>query len=92
MADITREQVEEAIKGYIEPHLETDLVTAKSLKDIAIDGDKVKVEIVLGFPAKGIHDEIAEAVRSAAAEVDGGGKYSKCTTMVIAHASPGQEE
>ena len=29
MAELTREQVEEAIKGYVEPHLETDLVAAK---------------------------------------------------------------
>ena len=65
MAEVTREIVEEAIKGYVEPHLETDLVTAKSVKDVSIDGDKVKVAVVLGFPAKGVYDDIALAVKAA---------------------------
>ena len=34
MAEVTREIVEQAIKGYIEPHLETDLVSAKSIKPV----------------------------------------------------------
>jgi len=62
---VTREQIEEAIKGYVEPHLQRDLVSAKSVKNIEVDGDKVKVTVELGFPAKGMFDEISEAVKSA---------------------------
>ena len=68
---ITREQIEEAIKGYVEPHLQRDLVSAKSVKNIEIDGDQVKVSVELGFPAKGIFDEISEAVKSAVEALDG---------------------
>ena len=71
MAEVTREVIEEALKGYVEPHLKTDLVNAKSVKDIAIDGDKVSVKVVLGFPAKGVKDEIAAAVKQAVESVDG---------------------
>ncbi len=71
MAEVTRESIEEALKGYVEPHLGTDLVAAKSIKDIAIDGDKVKVKVVLGFPAKGVQDEIAGAVKQACESVEG---------------------
>ena len=67
----TKEQIEEALKGYVEPHLQKDLVSARSVKEIDIDDGNVKIKVELGFPAKGIHDEIAEAVRSAAAAVDG---------------------
>ncbi|MEJ2329662.1 MAG: iron-sulfur cluster carrier protein ApbC, partial [Gammaproteobacteria bacterium] len=67
----TKEQIEEALKGYVEPHLQKDLVSAKSIKEIDIDDGNVKIRVELGFPAKGIHDEIAEAVRAAAAGVDG---------------------
>ncbi len=63
MSEVTRNQIEEAIKTYIEPHLEKDLVSAKAVKDISIDGDKVKVEIQLGFPAKGIGVLLGAAVR-----------------------------
>ncbi|BAN68467.1 iron-sulfur cluster carrier protein ApbC [endosymbiont of unidentified scaly snail isolate Monju] len=71
MAEVTQESIEEALKGYVEPHLGTDLVTAKSIKDIVIDGDKVKVKVVMGFPVKSVQDEIAGAVKQACESVEG---------------------
>ncbi|VAX08281.1 [4Fe-4S] cluster assembly scaffold protein Mrp (=ApbC) [hydrothermal vent metagenome] len=63
MSEVTRKQVEEAIKSYIEPHLEKDLVSAKSIKNVTIDGGKVTVEVELGFPAKGIRISLGAALR-----------------------------
>jgi ATP-binding protein involved in chromosome partitioning len=71
MSEITREQIEEAIKGYVEPHMEKDLVSAKAVKDVEIDGDKVKVKVVLGYPAKGFQRELAAAVREKIEAVPG---------------------
>ena len=71
MADITREQIEEALKGYIEPHMEKDLISTKAVKNIEIDGDKVKVTVVLGFPAKGAQDDIISAIKQTVEAVDG---------------------
>jgi ATP-binding protein involved in chromosome partitioning len=71
MAELTQELIEEAIKGYNEPHLEQDLVKSKAIKGIDIDGDKVKVQIELGFPAKGFQDELAAAVKERVEAVDG---------------------
>jgi len=71
MAEVTREAIEAAIQGYTEPHLNTDLVKAKSIKEVAIDGDRVAVKVVLGFPAKGVQQEIATAVKQAVEGVDG---------------------
>jgi ATP-binding protein involved in chromosome partitioning len=71
MSALTREQVEEAIKGYVEPHLGKDLVTAKCVKGIAIDGDRVKVNLVLGFPAKGVQRDIAGAVQERVQGIEG---------------------
>jgi len=71
MSEITREQIEEAIKGYIEPHMEKDLVSAKAVKEIEINGDKVKVKVVLGYPAKGFQRELAAAVREKIEAVPG---------------------
>ena len=71
MADITKDQIEEAIKGYVEPHLDKDLVSAGCVKAIDIDGDKVKVEVVLGFPAKSVLGSIAAEVKQAVEAVDG---------------------
>ena len=71
MAEVTKELIEEAIKGYIEPHLESDLVDAKSIKAIEIDGGNVKVAVELGFPAKGFKDELANALKAQISSVEG---------------------
>ncbi len=71
MSEITRDQVEAAIKGYIEPHLEKDLVSAKAVKGIEIEGGRVKVKLELGFPAKGIRFELAAALKEKITAVPG---------------------
>ena len=87
MAELSKEQIETAIKGYIEPHLETDLVSTKSIKDISIDGGNIKVDVVLGFPAKGVFDEIAGQVKSAVEAVDGvTGCEVSVSSKVVAHS------
>ena len=52
MAEVTKESIESAIKGYVEPHLGRDLVTAGVVKGIAIEGDQVKVKVVLASPPR----------------------------------------
>ncbi|MCW8948943.1 MAG: iron-sulfur cluster carrier protein ApbC, partial [Sedimenticola sp.] len=71
MAEVTKELIEEAIKGYTEPHLETDLIAAKSIKSIEIEGGNVKVSVELGFPAKGFKDELANALKAQISAVAG---------------------
>ena len=71
MSEVTNEQIEEAIKGYVEPHLGKDLVAAKCIKGIAIEGDEVKIDVELGFPSKGIREELAKTIRERAESVDG---------------------
>jgi ATP-binding protein involved in chromosome partitioning len=71
MAEVTKELVEKAIAQYQEPHLGKDLVSAKCIKGIEIDGEQVKVEIELGFPANGILDQVADEVKQAVESVDG---------------------
>ena len=43
MAALTQQAVEEKIKTYIDPYLESDLVSGKCIKDIKVDGGKVHV-------------------------------------------------
>ncbi len=87
MANITQEQVEEAIKGYVEPHLNKDLVSAKCVKSIAVDGGKVKVDVVLGFPAKGVHADIANAVKEKIEALDGvAGCDVEVSSKIVSHS------
>ncbi len=71
MSDVTREQVESAIKPFIDPNLQQDLLSTKSIKNVAIDGGKVTVDVVLGYPAKGYQDELAAKLKELAEAIDG---------------------
>ncbi len=87
MSEITREQIEQAIADYIEPHLKKDLVSTKAVKSIDIDGGKVAVRIELGFPAKGVLDEIAGEVERRVAAVPGVEAVSvEVSSKIAAHA------
>jgi len=59
MADPAKDQVEAALARVIDPNLDSDLVAAKAIKAITIDGGQVKVEVVLGYPALGWCDKLA---------------------------------
>ncbi len=71
MSQVTKEQVEQAIKGYQEPHLRKDLVAAKAVKGIDIADGQVKVRVVVGFPAKGIADTLAQEIKGRVAALPG---------------------
>lgn len=87
MSEVTREQIEQAIKGYVEPHLEIDLVEAKAIKNVAIDGSAVKVTIELGFPADGVQDAVAAAVKEQIETVEGVGSAEiDLSWKVVSHS------
>ena len=60
---VTQSQVETALKEVIDPYLEKDLVSAKAVKNIAVDGAKVAVDVALGYPAKGSKDALAARLK-----------------------------
>ena len=60
---VTQAQVESAIQQVIDPYLEKDLVAAKAVKNISIDGDQVTVDVLLGYPAKGWHEKLTALLK-----------------------------
>ena len=68
---VSTEQIETAIKEFVDPYLEKDLITAGAIKDTAVDGDKVKVKVVLGYPAYGFADKLSEQLKSRIEKLDG---------------------
>ena len=88
MADVSKTQVEEALKTFIDPYLESDLVSAKAIKDIKIDGDKVTVDVVLGYPADGYKAELSSKLKEKVEAVDGISEASfNISHKVDAHAA-----
>ncbi|TPQ25275.1 iron-sulfur cluster carrier protein ApbC [Methylomonas koyamae] len=62
MASIDKAVVENLLKSFIDPNVETDLVSAKSVKKIGVEGQDVSVAIELGYPAKSYQEELREAL------------------------------
>ena len=65
---ITEQQVQEALKELIDPNTRKDYITTKSVRNIKIEGDKVSVDVLLGYPAKSqlepIRQEIAQKLKT----------------------------
>ena len=87
MAEIARSQIEDAIKAYIDPYLEGDLVSNKTIKDIKIEGEKVTVDIELGFPAEGYKAELAAKLKDKVEAVEGISEANfNISHKIVAHA------
>ena len=70
MADVAQSQIEEALKTYIDPYLEADLVSSKTVKNINVDGGNVTIDVLYGFPIQGyvkdLTDTLTEKVKTVA--------------------------
>ena len=71
MASFNKTDIENLLRTLIDPNAETDLMTAKSIKSIAIEGSRVDIKIVLGYPAKSYVEELKAAVLEKIAGLEG---------------------
>ena len=56
-------RIENALQQWIDPYLQTDLVSAECLRRIRVDQSIATVELELGYPAAGFREEMANALR-----------------------------
>jgi ATP-binding protein involved in chromosome partitioning len=64
MTEPSKADIETALKSFIDPNNDTDLVTAKSVKFIAVENNRVSVKLELGYPAQSYLGELKTAVES----------------------------
>lgn len=62
MNTVTRDTIEDALSGIVDPHTGLDLVTGKSLKDCVLESGNVSFDLVLGYPSKGWHQNLKQQV------------------------------
>jgi len=88
MSDVTQAQIEEKLATYIDPYLERDLVSTKSVKEITVDGDTATVKVVLGFPAGGYRNELATKLTALVESIDGISTANvDVTSKIAAHSA-----
>ena len=87
MADISRDLVETALKEYIDPNLQKDLVSAKVVKNIQIAGDTVTVDLTFGYPTKGYDETLTNQLKAKVGALDGVGTVNiNIAHKLVTHA------
>ena len=71
MPAVAQSDVENALKEYVDPYLEQDLLSAKVVKDLTVEDGKVRLQVVLGFPAKGYIAELQQTLENTINSLDG---------------------
>lgn len=84
---ITEESIRTALRQVQDPVLEQDLVSAKAVKSISVDGADARVEIALGYPARSLWPRIQQQVEEVLRALPGVGQLQvNVTSKVISHA------
>lgn len=71
MNDPLHARLTTAIAAYVDPYLGQDLVSARMVKDIQVNGDCAVVRIELGFPAAGYRDVLRKELVTRLCDVPG---------------------
>ena len=71
MSDSLKKTVETELGRFNEPYLDTDLMSARAVRSLEVTGERVTLELDLGFPCGNYGQKLAEQVRAMLEAVDG---------------------
>ena len=84
---VTVEQVNEALKGIVDPNTRKDLVASRSARNVRVDGGEVSVDIELGYPARSQIESIRREAVAALRALPGVSNVSaNVYQKIVAHA------
>ncbi|MDD4914330.1 MAG: iron-sulfur cluster carrier protein ApbC [Methylococcales bacterium] len=79
--------VENLLKSFIDPNVETDLVSAKSVKKISVEDGKVAVTIELGYPARSYLPELKAKLEERLRSLEGVSEVQADVSFsIVSHA------
>ncbi len=80
-------KIQSALKDLIDPNTGKDFITSKSAKNIKINGSDISVDIVLGYPAKSVLDDIRSLVGSRLKLIPGIGNINlNIGSRIVSHS------
>ena len=84
---VTEHQVQDALKQLIDPNTRKDYLSTKSARNIRVDGDKVSVDVLLGYPAKSQIEPIRKDITARLKSIAGVASVSVNVSMkIVPHA------
>ena len=61
---VSETDVQGALKNLIDPNTKKDFVSGKSVKNVKVSGNDISLDIMLGYPARSVLDEIRAMVEA----------------------------
>lgn len=84
---MNKADIESALREVEDENMGTDLMSAGLVKDISIEGERVSISLVLGYPAAGYFDELKKMVREKLSSLDGVGEVEvEVSSRIKSHA------
>ena len=84
---LSKDDIDAALGKFIEPNMGTDLVSAGCVKNLTIDGEKLELELELGFPLGGYEEQLKHDIAAALAALTPANELSiSLTSKITAHA------
>jgi len=80
------DRVNQVLAGIIDPNTGKDLVSARSARNVKVDGDSVSVDVELGYPAASQIEPIRRAVIDSLKSAGAGNVSANVTMKIVAHA------
>jgi len=83
---ITELHVQSALQLCIDPNTGKDFISSKSAKNIQIQDNHISLDIILGYPAKSVFDDIKTLVANALKALDGVDKVTvNIGSRIVSH-------
>jgi ATP-binding protein involved in chromosome partitioning len=85
---ITENDIQSVLQTLIDPNTGRDFITAKSAKNIKLDGNNVSLDIVLGYPAKSQLEHLKSLVENQLKTIPGIGNITvNIGSRIVAHSA-----
>jgi len=85
---VTDKQVLEALSELIDPVTGRNYVESRSVKNVKVDGDRVSLDVVLGYPARGVLEKVRSQVTERLAKLPGVAQVSaNVQSKVVSHSA-----
>ncbi len=83
----TKTAIEDILAAWVDPYMDQDLVSARTVKKIEIEGSCVRIRIVLGYPANGYIETLTRQLKDQLIQLPGVESVDlEITSEIAAHA------
>jgi len=84
---VSDKQVLEALSELIDPVTGRNFVESKSVKNVKVEGDRVSLDVVLGYPARGVLEKVRAQVVERVSKLPGVAQVSaNVVSKVVSHS------